>query len=88
MHNKMLDERTIKIQLSEAGKKKSANKKNILKQKNRRLAVLRNETKSFTKSGKNYSKDIKKELQKERDTQDRRRAKIKEKRAAKLARII
>lgn len=39
----MLDDRPIKIQLSEAGKKKSANKKNILKQKNRKLAEMRNE---------------------------------------------
>lgn len=43
LHNTMLDERPIKIQLSEAGKKKSANKKNILKQKNRKLAEMRNE---------------------------------------------
>lgn len=43
LHNTMLDDRPIKIQLSEAGKKKSANKKNILKQKNRKLAEMRNE---------------------------------------------
>lgn len=47
MHNTMLDDRPIKIQLSEAGKKKSANKKNILKQKNRKLAEMRNEVKIF-----------------------------------------
>lgn len=85
----MLDDRPIKIQLSEAGKKKSANKKNILKQKNRKLAEMRNEvrksgsnnlatlndstnflnifqTKSFSKSGKNYDKSIKKEIAKEK----------------------
>lgn len=89
LHNTMLDERPIKIQLSEAGKKKSANKKNILKQKNRKLAEMRNEvkywwmnlefalvepnfdnfllqTKSFSKSGKNYDKSIKKEIAKEK----------------------
>lgn len=43
LHNTMLDERPIKIQLSEAGKKKSANKKNIIKQKNRKLSEMRNE---------------------------------------------
>lgn len=53
------------MQLSEAGTKKSANKKNILKQKNRKLAEMRKETKSFTKSGKNYDKTIKKEIAKE-----------------------
>lgn len=52
--------------MSEAGKKKSANKKNILKQKNRKLAEMRNETKQFTKSGKNYDKSIKKEIEKEK----------------------
>ncbi|KAG4066988.1 hypothetical protein HA402_007736 [Bradysia odoriphaga] len=66
LHNTMLDDRPIKIQLSEAGKKKSANKKNILKQKNRKLAEMRNETKSFSKSGKNYDKSIKKEIAKEK----------------------
>ncbi|KAJ6633000.1 putative RNA-binding protein [Pseudolycoriella hygida] len=66
LHNTILDERPIKIQLSEAGKKKSANKKNILKQKNRKLAEMRNETKTFSKSGKNYDKSIKKEIAKEK----------------------
>lgn len=65
LHNSTLDERPIKVQLSEAGTKKSANKKNILKQKNRKLAEMRKETKSFTKSGKNYDKTIKKEIAKE-----------------------
>lgn len=65
LHNSTLDERPIKVQLSEAGTKKSANKKNILKQKNRKLAEMRKETKSFTKSGKNYNKTIKKEIAKE-----------------------
>lgn len=54
------------MQLSEAGKKKSANKKNILKQKNRKLSEMRNESKPFTKSGKNYDKTIKKEIAKEK----------------------
>lgn len=71
LHNSMLDERPIKVQLSEAGKKKSANKKNILKQKNRKLAEMRNETKSFTKSGKNYDKSIKKEIAKEKMQQQK-----------------
>lgn len=88
----MLDERPIKIQLSEAGKRKSANKKNILKQKNRRLAEMRNETKSFTKSGKNYSREIKKEIRKEKEQKERiwarRKAKIQAKRAAKAARWL
>lgn len=66
LHNTMLDERPIKVQLSEAGKKKSANKKNILKQKNRKLSEMRNESKPFTKSGKNYDKTIKKEIAKEK----------------------
>ena len=66
MHNTTLDERPIKVQLSEAGKKKSANKKNILKQKNRKLAEMRSESKQFTKSGKNFDKSIKKEMEKEK----------------------
>lgn len=59
------------MQLSEAGKKKSANKKNILKQKNRKLAEMRNETKLFSKSGKNYDKTIKKEIAKEKMQQQK-----------------
>lgn len=55
LHNKILEGRQIKIQISEAGKKKSANKKNIIKQKNRILAEMRNESKSFLKSGKSFS---------------------------------
>lgn len=54
LHNKMLEGRQIKVQISEAGKKKSANKKNIMKQKNRVLAEMRNESKSFLKSGKTF----------------------------------
>lgn len=54
LHNKMLQGRQIKVQISEAGKKKSANKKNIMKQKNRVLAEMRNESKSFLKSGKSF----------------------------------
>lgn len=56
LHNTMLNSKQIKIQLSEAGKKKSANKKNILKQKNRKLAEMRNEDKQFLKSGKDFCK--------------------------------
>lgn len=56
LHNTMLNNKQIKIQLSEAGKKKSANKKNILKQKNRKLAEMRNEDKQFLKSGKDFGK--------------------------------
>lgn len=55
LHNKMLQGRQIKVQISEAGKKKSANKKNIMKQKNRVLAEMRNESKSFLKSGTSFS---------------------------------
>nr|XP_014088251.1 nucleolin 1 [Bactrocera oleae] len=65
LHNSMLQGRTIKVQFSEAGKKKSANKKNILKQKNRKLAEMRNEQKTFTKSGKFYDKNLKKEKAKD-----------------------
>ncbi|XP_055382960.1 uncharacterized protein LOC129613067 [Condylostylus longicornis] len=65
LHNTELDGKSIKVQISEGGKKKSANKKNILKQKNRKLAKIRNEEKAFNKSGKNYDKDIKKEKMKE-----------------------
>lgn len=62
LHNTELLGRYIKVQFSEAGKKKSANKKNIMKQKNRKLAEMRNEHKKFTKSGKFYDKNIKKEI--------------------------
>ncbi|KAM7345605.1 uncharacterized protein ACRADG_011838 [Cochliomyia hominivorax] len=62
LHNTELHGRLIKVQFSEAGKKKSANKKNIMKQKNRKLAEMRNEYKTFTKSGKFYDKNIKKEI--------------------------
>lgn len=62
LHNTELHGRHIKVQFSEAGKKKSANKKNIMKQKNRKLAEMRNEHKTFTKSGKFYDKNIKKEI--------------------------
>ncbi|XP_001361217.1 uncharacterized RNA-binding protein C365.04c [Drosophila pseudoobscura] len=65
LHNTELQGRRIKVQISEAGKKKSANKKNIIKQKNRKLAEMRNEQKTFTKSGKFYDKDLKKEKAKE-----------------------
>lgn len=65
LHNSTLQGRTIKVQFSEAGKKKSANKKNILKQKNRKLAEMRNEQKTFTKSGKFYDKNLKKEKAKD-----------------------
>lgn len=77
----MLDERPIKVQLSEAGKKKSANKKNILKQKNRKLAEMRNESKSFSKSGKNYDKTIKKEIAKEKMQQQKMWDRMKARRA-------
>jgi len=40
-------------------------KKNIIKQKNRKLAEMRNEPKAFNKSGKNYDKKIKKEKEKD-----------------------
>ncbi|XP_073847283.1 uncharacterized protein [Musca autumnalis] len=56
LHNTELQGHWIKVQFSEAGKKKSANKKNIMKQKNRKLAEMRNENKLFTKSGKFYDK--------------------------------
>ncbi|KAH8413821.1 hypothetical protein KR222_008841 [Zaprionus bogoriensis] len=65
LHNTELQGRRIKVQISEAGKKKSANKKNIIKQKNRKLAEMRNEQKTFTKSGKFYDKDLKKEKAKD-----------------------
>lgn len=65
LHNTELQGRNIKVQISEGGKKKSANKKNILKQKNRKLAEMRNESKCFTKSGKYYDKTLKKEKMKE-----------------------
>lgn len=54
LHNTMLNGREVKIQVSEGGKKKSANKRNILKQKNRCLAEMRNESKYFLKSGKTF----------------------------------
>lgn len=103
----MLDDRPIKIQLSEAGKKKSANKKNILKQKNRKLAEMRNEvikshpfviytltypyictfqTKTFSKSGKNYDKSIKKEIAKEKLQQTKMWERRKARREKKSAR--
>ena len=63
LHNQPLDSYKIKIQVSEGGKKKSANKKNILKQKNRKLAEMRNEGKQFSRSGKGYNKEIKKEIE-------------------------
>lgn len=73
-HNRTLDNYTIKVQISEAGKKKSANKKNILKQKNRKLAEMRNETKQFQRSGKGYDKTLKKEIQQQKMQQNRRLA--------------
>lgn len=66
LHNSFLNGRQIKVQFSEAGKKKSANKKNILKQKNRKLAEMRQESKAFTKSGKFYDKELKREKAAER----------------------
>lgn len=75
LHNRTLDNYTIKVQISEAGKKKSANKKNILKQKNRKLAEMRNETKQFQRSGKGYDKTIKKEINQQKIQQNRRLAK-------------
>lgn len=66
LHNSQLDGRQIKVQFSEAGKRKSANKKNILKQKNRKLAEMRQECKAFTKSGKFYDKELKREKAAER----------------------
>lgn len=62
LHDTELQGRRIKVQFSEGGKKKSANKKNIMRQKNRKLAKMRNEHKTFTKSGKFYDKNIKKEI--------------------------
>ncbi|XP_062135187.1 uncharacterized protein LOC133844909 [Drosophila sulfurigaster albostrigata] len=73
LHNTELQGRKIKVQISEAGKKKSANKKNIIKQKNRKLAEMRNEQKTFTKSGKFYDKDLKKEKAKDLLARKRRR---------------
>lgn len=75
LHNRNIDNYTIKIQISEGGKKKSANKKNILKQKNRKLAEMRQETKQFSRSGKGYSKTIKKEIKQQKMQQERRLAK-------------
>lgn len=75
LHNRTLDNYTIKVQISEGGKKKSANKKNILKQKNRKLAEMRNEGKQFSRSGKGYDKTIKKEIHQRKLQQDRRLAK-------------
>lgn len=72
LHNKTLDTYIIKIQVSEGGKKKSANKKNILKQKNRKLAEMRNEGKQFERSGKGYSKTIKRELKQQKMQIERR----------------
>lgn len=66
LHNSTLDGRQIKVQFSEGGKKKSANKKNILKQKNRKLAEMRKEFKAFTKPGKFYDKEYKREKTAER----------------------
>lgn len=60
------------MQVSEGGKKKSANKKNILKQKNRKLAEMRNEGKQFERSGKGFSKEIKKEIKQRKMQQERR----------------
>lgn len=65
----------MKIQVSEGGKKKSANKKNIIKQKNRKLAEMRNEGKQFSRSGKGYDKTIKKEIRQKQMQQERRLAK-------------
>lgn len=62
LHNTELNNKMLKIQISEGGKKKTANKKNIIKQKNRKLAEMRNEPKAFNKSGKFYDKKIKKEI--------------------------
>lgn len=70
-----MDGRPIKIQVSEGGKKKSANKKNILKQKNRKLAEMRNEPKQFNRSGKGYDKTIKKEIHQRKMQMNRRLAK-------------
>lgn len=64
LHNTELKGKNIKVQISEGGKKKSANKKNILKQKNRKLAEMRHEPKAFNKPGKFYDKNIKKEIEK------------------------
>lgn len=75
LHNRTLDNYTIKVQISEGGKKKSANKKNILKQKNRKLAEMRNEGKQFQRSGKGYDKTIKKEIHQQKMQQNRRLAK-------------
>lgn len=63
------------MQISEGGKKKSANKKNILKQKNRKLAEMRDEGKAFQRSGKGYDKSIKKEIKQRQMQQNRRLAK-------------
>lgn len=79
LHHRPLDNYKVKIQVSEGGKKKSANKKNILKQKNRKLAEMRNETKQFTKSGKGYSKTLKNELKQQSLQQSRRIARKKSK---------
>lgn len=64
LHNTQLNGKILKIQISEGGKKKSANKKNIIKQKNRKLSEMRNEPKAFNKSGKFYDKTIKTEIAK------------------------
>lgn len=72
LHNHTLDNYTIKIQISEGGKKKSANKKNILKQKNRKLAEMRQEGKQFGRSGKGYSKTIKNEIKQQKLQMERR----------------
>lgn len=77
LHNRPLDNYKVKIQVSEGGKKKSANKKNILKQKNRKLAEMRHEGKQFNKSGKGYDKTIKKEIRQRQFQQNRRLAKKK-----------
>lgn len=83
LHNRTLDSYTIKVQISEGGKKKSANKKNILKQKNRKLAEMRNEGKQFQRSGKGYDKTIKKEINQRKMQQNRRLAKKAAKKQAK-----
>lgn len=77
-----MDSFKIKIQVSEGGKKKSANKKNILKQKNRKLAEMRNEVKQFSKSGKGYDKKIKREIKQKQLHQERRLAKKRNKKKA------
>lgn len=76
-----MDNYAIKIQVSEGGKKKSANKKNILKQKNRKLAEMRNEGKQFERSGKGFSKTIKREIKQRKIQQERRIARQQKRKA-------